>query len=104
MINNKAKYLVIILIALFFASTNELSAKEAAENYNSESHNFIETVNYAALDSFNYNLIVKNLSSNAFINQHDYNYHLNLLPGFFLNFIMPSIKPKIYLDISILRI
>lgn len=47
MINNKAKYLVIILIALFFASTNELSAKEAAQNYNTENHSFIESANFS---------------------------------------------------------
>ena len=98
------KYLILILIALFFASTNELSAKEARENYNSESHNFIETAKYDAKVSVFNNLDIKSFFSNAFINHHWYNYSVNLLPGFTLNFFSPSFKPKIYLDISILRI
>ncbi len=104
MINNKAKYLIMILIALFFASTNELSAKEAEQNYNSESHSFIETVNFTAQDSFNKNLIIKSFSLFAFINNYDFNYPANLLHGFDLTFILPHVKPKIYLDNSILRI
>ena len=32
--SNKTKYLIIVLIALFFASTNELDARESEQNYN----------------------------------------------------------------------
>lgn len=101
---NKAKYWILFLIALFLVSTNELSAKEAEQNYNSESHNFIEIVSYTSQDSFNFNLTARYFSSVAFVDNHDCNYSGNLLSDFALNFFFPSFKPKIYLDISILRI
>ncbi len=38
---NLTKYLALILLALFFISTNELNAKEAEQNFRAETHIFI---------------------------------------------------------------
>jgi len=98
------KFLILILIALFFASTNELSDKEAEQNYKSESHSFIETVSYATQSTFNFNIIAQNFASIVLINHQDEIYSGKLHSGNALNYAPPIIKPKIFLDISILLI
>jgi len=106
--SNKTKYLIIILIALFFASTNELDAKESEQNYNTENHSFVETSNAYIKTSINKqeNNYNKNFLPDLFLLTPDnywnicfdssYSHHLKFLPQFF--------RKKIYIDISILRI
>ena len=106
--SNKTKYLIIVLIALFFASTNELDARESEQNYNIENHSFVETSNSyikASIDKQenNYN---KNFFPDLFLLSPDnywnicfdssYSNYLDFLPQFF--------RQKIHLEISVLRI
>jgi len=104
---NKAKYIILILIALFFASTNEVCAKEAEQNYNTESHSFIDTGNYTL--NISYNNFKKDLTNtfhaNPCVNYPGiYNSFFNFLPGHPLRDIPLSISNQRYLDNSILRI
>ena len=106
--SNFTKYLILILIALFFASTNEIDAKEAEQNYKTECHSFIESINYnltfpkkrrennsskyisfLPLDNFQECLSL-NLSLTS------YTKHIKFIPQFF--------SKDIYIDISVLRI
>ncbi len=105
---NFSKYLILILAALFFASTNEMDAKEAEQNYKTESHSFIES------DNFNQNILSEqndngyskaNLFSSTISFQ---SYYLNLIVNS-ANNNHPKLPAKffskdIYLDISVLRI
>ena len=55
---DKIKYLTLFLLAVFFASTNELSAKEAEQNFSFESHIFLPANNLnltISLDKHNSN-------------------------------------------------
>ena len=103
--SNKTKYLILILIALFFASTNELSAKEAEQNFNTESHSFIETDNYVLIVSLDVHQNTKTFVILPFSSQQECtNSHFNLLSECPQKFIIPFIRKDLYLDISILRI
>lgn len=106
--SNKLKYLILILIALFFSSTNEICAKEAEQNYNIENHTFIETSNYSLFYSGDKqkNNCKNIFTTNQFITSLDfycnicldstYTNRLKFLPQFF--------RENIYLDVSSLRI
>ena len=106
--SNFPKYLILILIVLFFASTNEIDAKEAEQNYKTECHSFIESINYNQtfpkkrrennsskyisffpLDNFQ-ECRSANLRFTSYIK------HIKFLPQFFAK--------DIFLDISVLRI
>jgi|GEM_PF-5722038 len=105
--NNFSKYLILMLVALFFASTNELSAKEAEHNYESESHFFIDSGNYSLnipCGNFQKDL-TKTFYDFSFANsQIYYNNCYNLLTKFSSLFApLPAAKDR-YLDISVLRI
>ena len=102
------KYLILILIALFFASTNEVSAKEAEQNFNTENHSFIESANYRlsiSIDQQNNNhknyypaspfTIFPDFCFSKYPNVLYFS-QLKILPQFF--------HRHIYLDVSILRI
>ena len=103
--SNKTKYLILILIALFFASTNELNAKEAEQNINTESHSFIETDNYVLRVSLDVHQDTKTFVSLPFPSHQKYtNSNFNLLSECSQKFISPFIRKDLYLDISILRI
>jgi len=106
--NSYPKYLILILIALFFASTNELDPGEAAQNYAAESHSFIQT------DIFSLTAITeqheinhsKNNSSFSPINLESFR-STNLFRELYLHqhkFISQFFPGNIYLDISSLRI
>jgi len=106
--SNKSKYLILILIALFFASTNEVCAKEAELNYNAENHSFVETINYSLIAS-----IDRQKDNNK---NHFTAYPFVISPGFYCNnyfdslynnqlkFLPQVFRKDLYLDISILRI
>ncbi len=99
---NKTKYLILILIAIFFASTNELSAKEAGQNYNTESHSFIETGSYVLILSKD---LTKTFHAFPFVNHPGTcSGFLNFLSGHSSQNIPPLISNHRYLDNSILRI
>jgi hypothetical protein len=103
--SNKTKYLILILIALFFASTNELSAKEAEQNFNTESHSFIETDNYVLRVSLDVHQNTKTFVTQPFSSHKECtNSYFNLLSECPQKFIIPFIRKDLYLDISILRI
>ncbi|MCL6100587.1 MAG: hypothetical protein M1391_18670 [Bacteroidetes bacterium] len=105
---NKTKYLSLILIALFFASTNELSAKEAEQNYNIENHSFIETANYSLISSIdklkdNYK---KHFPAYPFVISHSFycNNYFDSLNTSQLKFLPQFFRKNLYIYISILRI
>jgi len=105
---NKTKYLIIILIALFFASTNEVCAKEAELNYNAENHSFVETVNYSLIASIdkqkdNYK---KHFPAYPFVMSPDFyfNIYFDSLNNNRLKFLPQFFHNNLYLDLSILRI
>ncbi|MCL5030887.1 MAG: hypothetical protein M1480_17915 [Bacteroidetes bacterium] len=104
---NKTKYLILILIAIFFASTNELSAKEVEQNYNIESHAFLETGNYVLSVSYGEQQknSIKAFTNFLLINHPDYsNNYFNLLSAHPQKFLSSFIYKDLYLDLSILRI
>ena len=95
------------MITLFFASTNELCAKEAEQNYNTESHSFLKTVNYSLSISFD------NIQKDWTKTFHAFSFadypgtcssFLNFLAGHHSKNISPPISKHRYLDNSILRI
>ncbi len=101
------KYLILILIAFFFASTNELSAKEAEHYYFTESHSFLDTGNYTlniSFDKFQKDL-TKTFHAFSSINYPDTCISLiNLLALHRIKNISPLISNPIYLENSTLRI
>lgn len=106
--SNRLKYLILILIALFFTSTNEICAKEAEQNYNVENHSFLETANYSLISSIDKlkNNCRKHFTPDSFLKSPDFYYNhcndsfsyseLKPLPKIFHN--------KLYIGISIFRI
>ncbi len=104
----KSKYLILILIALFFSSTNEICAKEAEQNFNIESHSFIETANYSLISSIDKlkNNNKKLFNPDSFLTSHD-SYCINYSGSYRFSALksLPKIfHNNIYIDISILRI
>lgn len=106
--NNFSRYLIFVLIALFFASINELSAKEAEQNYNAESHSFIESVNFSLsipIDKQKDNC-KKHFPGYPFVISPDfyYNNYFDSLYANQLKFLPQFFHNNLYIDISILRI
>lgn len=105
---NKTKYLILILIGLFFASINELSAKEAEQNYNSENHAFIETANYSLISLVDKqkNNYKKHFTTYQFITSPDFYCDICFDSSYAnrLKFLQQFFRGNIYLDISSLRI
>ena len=104
---NNTKYLVLVFIALFLASTNEVCSKEAEMNYKLESHSFIESDKYylAVLSDENEIFLI----SDSFTVFHNfYNYcSFNILSKSYpnhLRFLPKYFSQKKYLDISVLLI
>lgn len=105
---NKLKYLILILIAFFFSSTNEICAKEAQQNYNVESHSFLETANYSLISSIDKhkNNYQKLFTPDSFFTSPDFYYNKS-----FVSYSYSELKAfpqifhnNIYIDISIFRI
>jgi hypothetical protein len=105
---NKTKFLILILIGLFFASTAELSAKEAEQNYNSENHTFIETANYSLISSIDKqkNNCKKHFTAYQFVTSPDFYCNIYLDSSYTnrLKFLPQFFREDIYLDVSPLRI
>lgn len=104
---DKIKYLTLILIALFFASTNELSAKEAEQNFNTESHTFLRADNLnvkISLDKHNTNS-AKVLTPYIFSDYFDFSKnYFTLLSANRLKFIPHSLSEDIRLKNSVFLI
>ncbi len=104
--NNFSKYLILVLIALFFASTSEVCTKEAEMNYKTERHSFLDTGSYTlniSRDNFQ-NDLTKAFHAFSFADYPGTCSSLNFLPGLILKNAPPLISKHRYLDNSILRI
>lgn len=105
--SNKTKYLIFILVALFFASTSELSEKESERNYKTENHAFITTDNFVLSI---HDIVFQNFKSKKFAASPSFNYLVNFnydfkyYPKRYLISIPPLIAQAVYLNNSTLLI
>ncbi|MFZ0452143.1 MAG: hypothetical protein WCE54_13245 [Ignavibacteriaceae bacterium] len=103
-----SKYLILFLIALFFASTNELDKKEAEQHYTTEFHLFIQTdlFTLAPITELHKSYYSKANSSFSLIDFENYGNN-NLLKDLYLQqlkFIPQFFSKDIYLESCDLRI